>query len=102
MTDLSVIDTGLSYRLDSPVRIRVRHRDRRYDLDDDGAAASLAGKRSGWLDVASQVVAGEGFNVNRRGVVFVPAVEGRDIESLAQRLAETSRAVYFALLEMDE
>jgi hypothetical protein len=42
------------------------------------------------------------MNVNRRGVVFVPAVEGRDIDALARRLGETSRACYFALLELGE
>jgi hypothetical protein len=46
------------------------------------------------------VVAEEGFNVNRRGVVFVPVIEGRDIDELASRLAETSVAVYAALLEL--
>lgn len=97
-----VLEFGLIYRLAEPVVVRVRRREHRYDLDDDGAAVALAGKRPGWLDVASAVVAREGFNVNRRGVVFVPAVEGRDIGDLARRLAETSRAVYLALLELDE
>jgi hypothetical protein len=40
--------------------------------------------------------------VNRRGVVFVPAVEGRDLAWLASRVAECSRAVYGALLELDD
>jgi hypothetical protein len=35
-------------------------------------------------------------------VVFVPAVEGRDLASLAARLAETSLAVYQELLELEE
>src|SRR5256885_13443761 len=100
MTDLSVIDTGLSYRLDSPVQIRVRHRDRRYDLDDDGAAVSLAGKRYGWLSEASRVVAAQGFNVNRRGVVFVPAVEGRGIGKPARRVAGAPPAGALRLLRV--
>jgi hypothetical protein len=45
---------------------------------------------------------GEGFNVNRRGALFVPAVEGRDIAMLALRLAETAGTVYLALLELGE
>jgi hypothetical protein len=42
------------------------------------------------------VVEREGPNVNRRGVGFVPAVEGRDIAALAARVADTSRAVHAA------
>ena len=55
----------------------------------------------GWLPVAEALVAEEGFNVNRRGVVFVPAMEGRDLATLAARLAATSLAVYQELLEAD-
>jgi hypothetical protein len=46
------------------------------------------------------VVAEEGFNVNRAGVVFVPVVEGRDLALLVLRLADTSRAVFAELLEL--
>lgn len=45
------------------------------------------------------MVAADGLNVNRRGVVFVPLVEGRDIASLAGDLARTSREVYLSLLD---
>jgi hypothetical protein len=90
--------SGLAYGGGDPVVIVVRKRGRRYDLSDEGAAVRKAGVR-GWLPVAEAVVDREGFNVNRRGVVFVPAVEGRDLASLAARLAETSLAVYDALLE---
>jgi hypothetical protein len=94
------INTGLTYRLDDPVRIRVRRRGRRYDLSDDGNAVARAEKPTGWLDVCDRLVAVDGFNVNRRGILFVPAVEGRDIAMLTLRLAQTSRAVYLALLEL--
>jgi hypothetical protein len=92
------LPSGLAYRPGDPVLIEVRKRGHRYDLSDEGAAVRKAGVR-GWLPVAEAVVEREGFNVNRRGVVFVPAVEGRDLASLAARLAETSLAVYDALLE---
>jgi hypothetical protein len=92
------LTSGLAYRPDEPVLIEVRKRGHRYDLSDEGAAVRNAGVR-GWLPLAEAVVDREGFNVNRRGVVFVPAVEGRDLASLAARLAETSLAVYDALLE---
>jgi hypothetical protein len=95
-----VVDSGLTYRLDEPVLVRVVHRERRFDLDDDGAAVRLAGARPGWLEVATEVVARASLNVNRRGVVSVPAVEGRGIDALVGRVAQASRAVYLALLEV--
>lgn len=97
--DVSV-DTGLSYTPSDPVRVRMRHRDCRYDIDDNGAAVGLAGKPSGWLDMVEVLVAVEGLNVNRRGVVSVPAVEGRDLGMLASKIARCSHSVYHALLEM--
>ncbi len=42
----------------------------------------------------------EGFNVNRRGVIFVPAGAGSDIATLVARLAVLSRTVHVALLEL--
>ncbi|HEY7009335.1 MAG TPA: hypothetical protein VH395_10360 [Jatrophihabitantaceae bacterium] len=95
----TILDTGLRYRDSEPVLIRVRRRGRRYDITDDGAAVSLAGRPGGWLERVERLVAAEGFNVNRRGVLFVPAVAGRDITSLALRLADTSRSAYLDLLE---
>jgi protein involved in polysaccharide export with SLBB domain len=94
-----IVDSGLRYRSGDSVRIRVRQRGRRYDLADDGAAVSRAGRPHGWLDQVDRVVAVQGFNVNRSGVIFVPAVEGRDIAALTLRLADTSRAAYLTLLE---
>jgi hypothetical protein len=99
-TGETALDTGYSFVVGEPVQIFVRKRGRRYDLDDRGRATQLAGKPSGWLPVAQGIVAGYGFNVNRAGVVFVPAVEGRDLALLAMRLAETSRAVFAELLEL--
>jgi hypothetical protein len=97
-----VLETALSYGHE-PVRVRVRKRGRRYDLTDDGAAVREAGTPGrGWLETAEHVVAREGMNVNRRGVVFVSAVEGRDLAALAARLAETSLAVHAALLDGDD
>ena len=99
-TGEATFETGQSYFEGEPTRIFIRKRGRRYDLDDRGQATQLAGKPSGWLPVAARVVTEEGFNVNRAGVVFVPAVEGRDLARLALRLADTSRAVFAELLEL--
>ena len=93
-----VIDTGTAYRRGEPVLIRVR----RYDITDEGRAVQQAGRAPGWLERANRVVDADGFNINRRGVVFVPAVAGRDIALLAVRLADASRAVYLAVLELEE
>jgi len=91
----------LVYTDGSPVVVRVRRRGRRIDIDDDGAAvarARAAGTTSQWLEVAERVVGEYQLNVNRRGVVFVPAVEGRDIDALAARVARTSCALERELL----
>jgi hypothetical protein len=96
-----VFDAGLVYSDGEPVIVRIRQRDRRIDIDDDGAAvarARAAGTTARWLDVARRVVAEDSLNVNRRGVVFVPAFEGRDIDGLAARVARASCALEAELL----
>jgi hypothetical protein len=95
------LPSGLEYRTGQPVVIEIRKRGHRYDLSDEGAAVQKAGVRD-WLPVAEDVVAEEGLNVNRRGVVFVPAAEGRDLAALAARVAETSLAVYQELLDLED
>jgi hypothetical protein len=96
-----IIDSGLSYTEDQPIRIRVRRRGHRYVIDDGGTAAELAGRPPGWLKVAERVVDEFWLNVNRRGVVFVPAVAGGvDRAWLVRRVAETSAALYAELLEL--
>lgn len=96
-----VIDSGRTYLEGEPVLVRLRKRGRRFELDDDGAASRIAGRPEGWLEVAGRLVAEDGFNVNRRGVVFVPVVEGRDLAVLVDRLAESSAGVCSSLLELD-
>jgi hypothetical protein len=93
------VEPGPEYAPGVPVRIRVRRRGRRFDLDDGGAALERAGRPSGWQEVAERVVAEQGMNVGRTGAVFVGAVEGRDIDALAARLAACSVAVHDAVLE---
>lgn len=93
--------TKLRYLPGRPVRISVRQREHRYDIDDTGAAVQIAGQRPGWRNAAGRVVAANGWNVNRDGVVFVQAVEGRDIAWLVRRTAEVSAAVLEAILEIE-
>jgi hypothetical protein len=94
-------ETSLVYSDGEPVVVRVRKRGRRIDIDDNGAAVARAraiGTTANWLEVAQRVVAEDNLNVNRRGVVFVPSVEGRDIDSLAARVARSSAALEAELL----
>jgi hypothetical protein len=97
-----LVEPGPEYADGEPVRVRIRKRGRRYVIDDGGAAwtkAHASGRTA--LRTAERVVAEDFLNVNRSGVVFVPAVEGRDIDALSARIAACSRAVYAALLELD-
>ena len=53
----TVVDTDIAYRAGDPVLIRVRRREQRYDLTDDGGAVERAGRPPGWLAAAQQAVA---------------------------------------------
>jgi hypothetical protein len=97
-----VRETGLSYAPGRPIRVSVRRRGVRYDIDDMGGAVAFAGKPPGWLEAAERVVAAHGWNVNRKGGVFVQAVEGRDIDSLVHRTGEASAAVLEALFALED
>jgi hypothetical protein len=94
--------TGMQYAPERPVRVRVRRRGHRYDIDDLGAAVDLSGRPRGWPAAAERVVRARGWNVSREGVVSVHAVEGRDIDALVVRTGEASAAVFEALLELED
>jgi hypothetical protein len=83
------------------VAVRVRQRGYRVSIDDDGNCVREAGYPTGWREVAERVVAAQGMNVNRTGVVFVPAVADRDVAPLVVRLADTAAAVRSALLDLE-
>ena len=96
------LETGQSYGDGEPVRVLVRKRGHRYLVSDSGRAVEKAGRPRGWYEVASTVVASDYLNLNRRGAIFVPAVEGGfDLASLAARVGDLALAVYEALLELD-
>lgn len=96
-----LVETG-RYRKGEATVVRVRRRAHWIELDDDGRAVALAGRPSGWLAVAEAVAEAFSLNVNRRGVVFVRVHERRPVDELTRRVGETSRALYAALLELDE
>jgi hypothetical protein len=96
------IDSGLEYVPGTPVLVRVVQRGRRYLVTDDGAAVELATRPTGWRDTAQQVVDGDSLNLSRSGAVFVPAVAGGlAVDSLVERVAGVSLAVFQELLELD-
>jgi hypothetical protein len=97
-----VRETGLSYAPGRPIRVSVRRRGVRYDIDDMGGAVAMAGRPPGWHEAAERVVKELGWNVKRNGVVFVQAVEGRDIDALVRRTGEASAAVLEALFALEE
>ena len=97
----ALVPFDLAYADGEAVRVRVRRRAHRVDVDDRGQAVERSRRPQGWLAAAEAVVERHNLNVNRRGVVFVPAVTGRDIERLARRVAEASYAVHAALLEVE-
>ncbi len=97
-----VLDSGLHYTEGKPVEVFVKKRLHRWFLDDDATAVRLAGKPAGWFALAEEVVEGFWLNINRRGVVFVGTVDPSKLGWLASRVAETSLAVYEALLELDD
>jgi hypothetical protein len=84
------------------IPILVLKRGHWYDLKDGGEAiarAHAAGAPADWLRIAEAVVAEEGFNVNRSGVVFVSVVEGRDLAGILLRLSDCAERVQAALLD---
>ncbi len=95
-----VVDSGLAYGDGEPVEILIRKRLHRYLLTDRGRAVAKSGKLPGWREAAERAV--EPMNVDRKGTVFVPAVQGRALHDLLVRLADASRAVHEALLVLDQ
>jgi hypothetical protein len=96
-----VLDTGLEYARGRPVRVRVRRREIRYDIDDLGGAIEAAVRPEGWREAAARAVTAEGLNVSRAGDVFVQVVEGRDIQAIVDKVSRTSLSVYAAALDLD-
>lgn len=93
------IATGQTYGSSVPVVVRVRRRGDKLTIDDDGTAVRLAGRPSGWHERADRIAAEADINVNRRGVVFVPAVGESHRDRLVALVAATSLEVYDALLD---
>jgi hypothetical protein len=78
-------------------QVRVRKRGRRYRIDDMGAGVDAPAQPHDWLDTARTIAVELDVNVNRVGVVFVPAVDGADIAGLIVRIADASFQIRAAL-----
>jgi hypothetical protein len=84
------------------IPIAVEKRGHWYHLKDRGEAIARArtlGAPGDWLAIAERVVAEEGFNVNRSGVVFVSVTEGRDVANILLRVSDCAERVQAALLD---
>jgi hypothetical protein len=101
MSETQTVEMGLAYLPGEPVRVLVRRRGVRYELGDEGRAVKVAGRPRGWHALAERIVAEDGLNVARDGRVFVIVTEGRDMDALAARVAETSLRVCDALLDLE-
>ena len=98
----SVVWSDLHYADGEPVAVQIRKRGRRYEIDDQGAGVAKARwfGATEWEELATEVVAAHDLNMNRRGVVFVPAADGGpDLAWLAFKVARCSYAVHAELLE---
>ena len=95
-------DTELRYLPGTQVRIRVRLRGTRVDVDDMGGAVGVSGTPPGWHAAAERAVAELRWNVRRNGVVFMQAPRGRRLEWIIQRTAEASAAVCSAVLQLGD
>ena len=97
------VETGTNFPDGTPVVVTVRRREHRYMLDDRGATIAKAGRPAGWHQAAEGAVRPSGMNVARTtGALFVPAVEGRDLEDLTARLARAALEVYEAIVALDD
>ena len=100
-----MLDSGLRYGGTDPVLVHVSKREGRYSFSDRGEAFRLAGsRRTAGARRPTRSSSEYVVNVSRRGEVFLPAVERRELAwlaSLPQRIAEASVALYGALLELD-
>lgn len=97
----TTIDTGLEYRPDDPVRVRVVRRGPRTWVSDDGVAFDRAGRPRRWQEAATRVERELIVNFSRGGVISLPVVPvGPSEEQVVRRIAEASRAFYQEMLDL--
>jgi hypothetical protein len=99
----SVLDTGLEYRPEDPVRVWILHRERRVSVSDRGAALRNAGAPPDWQRACRRVYAELDVNITRAGVVWLPVVAvGPPGQEVALRIARASLIFFQELLELEQ
>jgi Ankyrin repeats (many copies) len=97
----TITDTGLAYRPGEPVRLRVRRRERRLTVSDDGGAIAQAGRPAGWRAVAERLERELDVNISGTGAVWLPVVAvGPPHDAVEERIAQASLTFYQELLEL--
>jgi hypothetical protein len=101
-----VLDTGLTYDGITPVRIRAKKRQGRYEFSDEGGAVAAAGVDRKQVRFPDSIATGKcSANVSRRGVVSLPGFASSGDQWLArlpELVADSSLALYEALLELED
>jgi hypothetical protein len=95
-------ERGLEYLPGRPVRVRVRVRGTRVDVDDMGGAVAVCGMPQGWREAAEGAVNALGWNMRRNGVLFMQAPHGRRLAWIIDRTAQASAAVCDAILRLGD
>ncbi len=98
----SVVNTAMEYRPGDPVRVWVRHRERRVAVSDHGAALRRAGAAAGWHRACARVHVELDVNITRAGVVWLPVVPvGPGEPEVVRRIARASLIFFQELVELD-
>jgi hypothetical protein len=99
------LETELTYDGLAPVPVRVRKRDGRYKVTDDGGAVSAAGVAGRRVAYPDHIAFGEcSVNVTRQGIVWLPAVSPSDawLATICDLVSRGSVMLYERLLELEE
>jgi hypothetical protein len=99
----TVIEIGLRFGRDTPVRVHIVHRDHRVTVSDDGAAIDLAARPRRWREAGRAISDEYLVNITRNGTVSLPVVPaGPDEDEVIRRIGEASLAFYQELLELGD
>jgi hypothetical protein len=97
------IDSGLEYLPGQPVLVRVVRRRPRITIGDGGRAIELAGRPSGWREVADRIADELIVNVSRSGTVGLPVSGcGPGFDEIVRRIAHASLVLYEEILDLDD
>jgi hypothetical protein len=96
------VDTGLRYRPDEPVRVRLLRRPGRITVSDEGRALAQAGAAAPWRDLADRLERELNVNISGTGAVWLPVVRvGPGEAAIVARIACASLSFYQDLLDLE-